>query len=1731
MHNTSSQLYKYVSNLIIDFFKSQKIQPGDRYNLYLEDKDHIVSLYDSLIHNSLVSIEPFSYTHPEGGEAYTTSSLIIGSTKVIIASSTFASEDYFTMLRNKVADQNNTFKNTAILILFSGKLDSLLGGSGSLIKEGMPLHYSRFKSKIENDIKHNSNLKKHEKSILKSVLDRKTKSVVEDNNSIFDYEQVINSLQKGSIELKDYKFLGLFPQEELSSKTGDLSKDLNGNFNLYDKFENIFLNGNPASDLEQDLPSNALSRLIREDWHKFDYSELVRWMDKEKEKKPPVFLSVDGDNLLQTMWFRTDGDSVSKRRSINLIVFNPSLELPFKINVKYNQSIRKEGLNIKIGSKGINASNSGHNIILEFREFDADNLFSLIQYRDSETDKKYVIKVLHLPFTQNVISQFEGNFQLKVQKSSSYLQVKESPTLVFNPEGEIPINDILSLDKTYKINEYQNLIINYDYDLGQEDLIHFKMDLFDVIVPIAIKTDFEVLKPITGIDVWQEKRVNRLDFKFIKEGNVIKLLFKNNEKTVSGEFRANLIQEEQLINSPGYSWTLGNENTIDLKELDLVNDIKTPFDNLRNYYKEKKTQPSLVYLNDDLKQISLDYVNAFIKQLEQFGENKPLTHQQKNLLWLGVVKERDGEEKIKFSPLHPLNVAYQLQLNTDLKNEDIYSAILKRLSPYNLIPYIEGKPNEIYIPIESSHSPEWLYYTVFLNSKQAVPKSFVSDLVTHKIKDFTTNFEFLFYQSKKAPVKINVINLGECKEVVEGIFEYYRNYLNTNLTKRLSDLLPIEINIYGSDKIVTKFEELTFYEGAEIVESEWEIKLKSKNFDSDDLLNAFLDKVKFYTKKLPKKTGDYEYAHITFYQFDVTKTEKSYDKMSMVKTGISFNGLMADVASTPRVQNYRTGFGMLDLPENPNELTRLSCLFNAFARVASNGDPYERNKALCTTIDYEIKKQLEKLYHNSQWVTYIDPKVDLDFFKENKELVIIHYSDQYNNSNGYDAITVSRKTNQYEFVVKEFLKKHNVQFDAATDTINIINFFNAINGSWLLDIIKPVSNKNQFPREKLSLLSGIKSALTFLHHPNIVWIPISLEEILRVSGNAGLDMGDGLFSTKNLGAIGSFSDDLLLIGLQYCDDKLFMHLYPVELKIGGSGIVKKGIEQGKKTATLLKEHLNKVGFLSAFYKNFFAKIALTNAEKMKLFHVWDTQNWDIVTKDYRNDLLNNNFKISNRLNNSIGSFGLVYFGNDIFKRKITIDNDFMRVDLQEVDGYNFLVKSIDDLIHLFHTTETTIDKDSLLINTFSKANLDLFTPLDPLLKAPSEQKKDTTYEEPVDSIGYFKVAESEESLAQNSDEGIKIEFGANLNSSETIYWEPNNTNKVMHTNTGIIGTMGTGKTQFTKSLITQLNTNSNKNIGNEKLGILIFDYKGDYIKEDFVSATNATVLNPYHLPYNPLALDATEDSKPMLPLHTANDLKETISNAFNLGNVQKQKLRDVIIEAYEDKGIQKAIKASWTRTPPTLGDVCDIYLSSEKNSQDSLYAAISNLSEFEIFEPDATKTQSLYSLIEGVVVINLSGYDESIQNLIVAITLDAFYTQMQRHGHSEIKDNLRQIKKMILVDEADNFLSKNFNSIRKILKEGREFGVGTILSTQFLNHFATSENEYSNYILTWVIHRVNEIKTKEVESLFSLDTKAQKENLIKTIKGLDKHQSIVNLAGSEPILIKDKAFWELYNNI
>jgi DNA phosphorothioation-dependent restriction protein DptH len=290
-------------------------------------------------------------------------------------------------------------------------------------------------------------------------------------------------------------------------------------------------------------------------------------------------------------------------------------------------------------------------------------------------------------------------------------------------------------------------------------------------------------------------------------------------------------------------------------------------------------------------------------------------------------------------------------------------------------------------------------------------------------------------------------------------------------------------------------------------------------------------------------------------------------------------------------------------------------------------------------------------------------------------------------------------------------------------------------------------------------------------------------------------------------------------------------------------------------------------------------------------------------------------------------------------------------------------------------------------------------------------------------------------------------------------------------------------------------------------------------------------VRPYHLPFNPLSLTKSKVFKPLLPIHTANAFKDTLAKIYGLGPKQQNTLNQCIIDSYAMKGIVPGKPATWDLTPPTFDMVYTRYQNDEDiKKNDSLAAVMDKLYQFEIFEGDPSKTVSLFDFLKGVVVVDLSGYDPDIQSLVVAITLDLFYAQMQAAGSSKLNQKYRQLTKFILVDEADNFMSEGFPSLKKILKEGREFGVGTILSTQFLKHFGSGEDDYSKYILTWVVHNVSDLKLSDVDFVFKTEPKsAESQRLFKEIKGLQKHHSIVKIGNDTPKYIRDLAFWELVN--
>ena len=1716
----SDQFYSYLAEKIIEFFRANPLTPGSKYNIQFEKEEEVRNLYEKLKDNTYY--RDYEYKDPNGEVKYNSYQLDFNGVQLIVSATIDdVQPDFLTRLRNMVGVEPG-YETKAILFIHNTTLDSIMGGTESFAKEGMPFHIDSIQKDIKSELE-GSSFTEVDKEIINIDLERKKNVLFKDNNSIFEYREVLDILNKGCINREQYKDFGLFYDSKLSEFEGkELKNRIKDNALYFNRVDEIHNYGTPETQLEKYFEEKGIEKLKGNDWKDVEYREVKKSVDEKKLIKPLEYLSASQE------WDKEEGPSKAKSRIRNIIVFNENRAESVDLEFSFDDYLRKEYIYKTEGE--VDASTSGKKLKVTIKDIEGKSNFYKVIYKDEKV--KFEFKIVMLKCNEKYLESIKSRFSLVVKKKEQYISVNTNDSsITFNEfaEGNITNYEIDSNNDVINIKSDEKLTVkiseNFEYE-NDSDLARFNLKIGNELVPIGMVGTTEKVVPIEGFKVWKLKREKSSDFKLIGDN---KLQHGTREYFTRDEFRRNLELEKQIINLEGLSF-IDTVDGLEAIDLDLNSDVKKAYCNILEYYRISKKLPSLTYLNDDLKSLYDDFINAYIKALNNIEEGSYLTQSEKNLFKIGTIKREVEDRELIFTSLHPLNIAYQLHLLNCIDDETMADEVLKKFTSTYLLPYIVDENDKLYIPMEQQHTPEWKYYVDENLPRYKSSRDFVSKLVNEKLEEFVGHFKYMFEMGNNAPIRINLINTGDSKEILQGIFKYYVKQLKSDKAK---EVLPIDLFIYSNKNITNAFEEVAFNENINSLKEIYNLDLKVDHMSEEDVLNFYREKVHFYTKKLEEGI---EYAHITFLEMN-NEAKKVTSNMNDIPSGIILNGMISGVPSVFLGDSYRTGFGT-KYTNTDNKVMNIATRLNA-VNACSAGEPFNSNQCKAISVPNNSKTTLDKIYDASHWITFIDPKVDLNFFKNDpkaKDLLIIHYSDQYTTAGGYDAITVTRKSGPYQRVIEEFLTKKGIE-NAHDYSPAVINMFNAVNGDWLLRLL---SSKSHFPKEKISILSAIKLALAEFKKDNIIWVPISLEEVLRVSGGVGLKQSEGFFSAKNLGFdTGVTSDDLLLVGIETINNEVFIHYYPVEVKIGenNSTYIQKGIDQAKRTKKIFNETLlpDENGDLTStqkVYRNFLMQLVITSAEKLNLYNVCDEENWiQVIDSDLRRRLLNEEYEISNSFDHSIGEAAVISFKKGVTFNDVRVEDEVMVIEMSEEDGINFITKSVKEIREIVDGvdvvgTESTVVNDIPDVKEIGDSSEGIDIATQPELLANESETNEP--------VGTTITETHSDYIAEVNDEerNMQILFGVNEKNNKEVYWYPNDTDKVFHTNTGIIGTMGTGKTQFTKSMITQIYRESKYNVYGKKVGILIFDYKGDYNKSktDFIEATNANVYELYHLPFNPLSVIKAKNSKPMLPLHTANSLKVTLAKAFGLGIKQETLLRDLIMEAYEKRGIIKNKPDTWDNPAPTLKDVYDIYVNREDLKEDSLYAAFSNLIDFEIFEPDPLETKSLFELIDGVTVIDLSGYDPDIQNLVVAITLDLFYSQMQAYGHSGVKGSLRQLNKMILVDEADNFLSKDFETLKKILKEGREFGVGTILSTQLLSHFSTGENKYSDYILTWVVHNVAEINPKDAKYIFNAQAKSDQEVICNKIKGLSKHYSLVKMGDSDrPIFMRDRAFWELVN--
>ncbi|MBR7215881.1 DNA phosphorothioation-dependent restriction protein DptH [Pseudomonas sp. B2021] len=1603
-------------------------------------------------------------------------------------------ENYISHLRDKVASQSGIFKNTALFYIHNSMLDTLINSAMDVAGKGAVWSPYVFQGELQALISHASPHASLSNFLLQDQLD----SILDEGATVFGFTSIYKSLSDGVIEFKE---LGLFNDPIVLGMTGQpaqIKRRLDENRALRREIEFSVLHY--GDQLDSALPKFS-QKFIKDNfegatnWRDVDFGVYEAELDSNKAPK----LVLDKINIKDCTYFeRAKSGTKAGQRDVSLLLIRQSTSAGAVIQLDFSGTDLKES-EIKITqssselSLDTEVSKSGGKSRARLVVIPTDNVaYFSIEIRRSNRTEEYRFRCLMVEGGLFDFSGFKNYFKVEPSKKLLTLQLDENKVTVNSA-----LNHVWSLKGAQDIVDCSSYgIVDFDVFANQTDVIQFWLS----------KSGSEILLNIEGATVdngvttpllFDRERYTRL---FKDDGNgeynsaKRRIIVNNSEHGVSGlrgqllDFEDHFVSERVLHKSP--------ESIIVLNELvGNFDELHKAYADLFGYYDDHKTLPSLCAWGDEYRKLVQVLLNSYETALAEIKLNKVLTASDRSLLHIGCHTSSEGCERL--SSIHPLILSYHLSLVNEIILErdaagtlsfyDLPEVTLERLSASGLLPYTYHSESDYANLVPVKDNPFW----IDIVPQRKSSNSFVRRLVKDKISEFTQAYARLFTIGNNSRLIVNAINQAQAEELFLGIVDFF----NFN---SLGSSCSLHVNFYDrelSNNYFDLFSEAGSYDKAHQLLG---LKPQSAKSEADALIDLVRSRVTYSKFETSATPGYMEYAHLAFFNNDVP-VDKQEVNIDTQLSGVLCNGLICGEAAETNGHSYFTAFGLRDVDTSGIQSLRIARLLGVLWKPSRHANAQYLGNGIGLAVSADFKDLLTCSYDSALWTTIIDPKVTLDFFANQKDVVLIHYSDQYTSSAGYDAITVTKQIELFQRLIKT---------DSSVNSDRLLSEFNAFNGEWLLKMMT-ASPKDR--KEKHGIIGAYKFVSAMLRKSEICWVPLSVAEMIRVSGNVGLKMSESEFSRRLNGyKKGAISDDVLFVGFHASG----MYLLPLEVKTGARPDFEYAAQQAAELKRyLVEEVLGPDTLAGKLYRSLFARQIFIQLEKFNLYQVCTSQKTDDLLAN-RHEWLSGDYLIKDLIDYPDG-FTMAHVDSDCcfgpsYKMR---EPNILQIELPySLLGGLIAAESSDEMDKLVLSckvpSEYVLSGDNSVDAADHAVHMSAVTVEDdPSIVAPEMQQ----IQPPVQST-------------ESTPKSLTVLFGHDAVQGRPLIWEPTNTSKFMNTNTGIIGTMGTGKTQFNKSLITQLIRGAPSNVDGAPIGLLIFDYKSDYVDQEFVTANSVKSLKLYRLPFNPLSLHG---SMPMLPVHTANAFSETLAQAFGLGQKQQLRLRKIILEAYENAGIITTDSSTWTKACPTVSMVWDRFLAQEKVEEDSLYAALDSLATYEIFESDPQKVSSLYDTLNGVIVIELAGYSPQIQNLVVALTLDLFYAQMQKNGKPTIQGDYRQITKMILVDEADNFMKEDFQSLRKVLKEGREYGVGVILSTQDITHFKTGENNYASYILTWVIHRVAEIRNADVKALFNKDDKGDQERLMEEIRKLDKHYSLYVDGDKKVVKMRDHAFWEL----
>jgi|GEM_PF-2639672 len=741
-----------------------------------------------------------------------------------------------------------------------------------------------------------------------------------------------------------------------------------------------------------------------------------------------------------------------------------------------------------------------------------------------------------------------------------------------------------------------------------------------------------------------------------------------------------LIQiEEQIINDRTLLPRLIEGDEVDFgdptgDDSKIPNALQQAYNDLFAHLENRGRTPSTDSWDDPTKTRVEAVVSAYVEAIDAIDSQKVFGPYE-SLRDVCTIKS-ETTEKVWLTPFHPLLLAYGLRIVTWRDSELLPSGtnagfrrdqFISKFNANGLHPYrtIDRSKESLLRGMPYADNPLWTVYSP-IESPGSITPRYMERVVRDKLYTFVQAFPTLFELHPGRNIELNLINMGDLRPVVKGLYEFYRKIEKT-------DVHPprILLRIYGDDSEGEALERF-FTESAE---SRLRQNLEKKNDELVDRLRSHVT----YVRAGEYSAGNQHEAHLTFFRGLLDENPGVID-IGELPSGM-FNGALfpresIDVESTGEETVYTVGFSCDDAEEGL--IYDVAKRTNALEAGKWNNS-YHPHQTVKKNIESKQGTNLTGLWDDSLWVVHVQPNVGIDFYvRSDTELqsadgrVMIHYSDQYDSSSpDYDVITSTNKHTPYLTALTRALDDANL--GNLLDPETVLSLLVAIDGELALNLQQAEETEVV---ETIGFVGGLALSQRLLDRsaPEHIWVPLSLNELSRhdrsyKGSDEGLLQYDGT---------GKASDDLCFVGIPRDPERTALKLWLVETKGGGSHI-STGREQIQGALDNLMEIFQPEDQHAddAILHGEFGKIVLDVARRMASYNVIDSETLETI-ETRRRLLLEGDFSV-HFLKDSRGHIGEV----------IRVREDAPYSKIKSKDG----VRSIEIPIKAFRLLdETDIEK-------------------------------------------------------------------------------------------------------------------------------------------------------------------------------------------------------------------------------------------------------------------------------------------------------------------------------------------------------------------------------------------------------------------------------------------------------